>query len=57
MMKRNSSLAKGKCVLTAVATVIGMATIGPRIQAQTFSVVHNFSGGNDGAGPLWRVSL
>ncbi len=50
-MKRDSSVAKGKCVLTAI--VMGMAAIlSLPAQAQTFSVLHNFSGGNDGGGPL-----
>jgi uncharacterized repeat protein (TIGR03803 family) len=37
----------------AFAFLIGMLAITiPQAQAQTFSVVHNFTGGSDGAGPL-----
>jgi uncharacterized repeat protein (TIGR03803 family) len=50
MMKPESISARGGRVF-AFALMIGLAVAIPRVQAQTFSVFHNF-GGNDGAVPL-----
>ena len=56
-MKNNSPLFVGKLFagksILAFAFVVALATIAlPTAQAQTFSVVHNFTGGSDGGGPL-----
>jgi uncharacterized repeat protein (TIGR03803 family) len=52
IMRRESISVKGQRVL-AFVLVLGLAAIAtPRTQAQTFSVIHSFTGGNDGAGPL-----
>jgi uncharacterized repeat protein (TIGR03803 family) len=52
MTKPESISAQGKLVL-AFAFVLGLtAVVTLRAHAQTFSVVHNFTGGSDGGGPL-----
>jgi uncharacterized repeat protein (TIGR03803 family) len=56
-VKNNSPLFAGKLFagksILAFAFVVALATIAlPTAQAQTFSVVHNFTGGSDGGGPL-----
>jgi uncharacterized repeat protein (TIGR03803 family) len=51
-MRPESMLSKGKRVL-ALAFVLGLGAIAvPQAQTQTFSVIHNFTGGKDGANPL-----
>ena len=51
-MKPESRSATVKPVL-AFAFLLGLATFAtPRAQAQTFSVIHNFTGGSDGGNPL-----
>ncbi len=51
-MKPESINAAGKLML-AFALVLGLvASATPRAHAQTFSVVHNFTGGNDGGVPF-----
>ncbi len=51
-MTTESMSATGKRVL-AFAAVLGLGVIAaPLAQAQTFSVIHNFTGGSDGANPL-----
>jgi uncharacterized repeat protein (TIGR03803 family) len=51
-MKFASTSARGKLGL-AFAFVLGMAVVRvPLAQAQSFSVVHNFTGGSDGGAPL-----
>src|SRR5438270_6901168 len=42
---------RGHLLVLASATALAGVTI-PGAQAQTFSVVHNFTGGNDGANPV-----
>jgi uncharacterized repeat protein (TIGR03803 family) len=49
-MRPKSILSIGKAVL-ALAWGLG-AVAAPQAQAQTFSVIHNFTGGKDGANPL-----
>src|ERR1700732_3033432 len=49
-MKLESMPAKGKLVLAFVFGVIALAT--PLALGQTFSLVHTFTGGSDGAYPL-----
>src|SRR5271166_6997650 len=42
----------------AIATTFALATaMTPAAQAQTFQVLHNFSGGQDGAGPLDGLTI
>jgi uncharacterized repeat protein (TIGR03803 family) len=51
-MKSESISVTGRLVL-AFAIALGMVVVAiPPAQAQTFSVVHNFTGGSDGGGPL-----
>ena len=51
-MKCESLAATGRFVF-ALAFALGFSAVAiPSVQAQTFSVVHNFTGGSDGAGPL-----
>jgi uncharacterized repeat protein (TIGR03803 family) len=51
-MKFETISAWGRLVL-AFAFVLGVVVVAmPRAQAQTFSVVHSFTGGSDGSGPL-----
>ena len=51
-MKPESISAAGKLML-AFAFVLGLVAVAtPRAHAQTFSVVHNFTGGNDGGVPF-----
>jgi hypothetical protein len=51
-MTTESMSATGKRVL-AFAAVLGLGVIAaPLAQAQTFSVIHNFTGGSDGVNPL-----
>jgi uncharacterized repeat protein (TIGR03803 family) len=49
-MKTGSVLAGSK-LMFAFAFVLGLALTGPAAHAQTFSVVHNFTGGSDGGVP------
>ena len=52
VVKSNFKLFAEKSIL-ACAFVFALATVAlPQAQAQTFSVVHNFTGGSDGGGPL-----
>jgi len=52
VVKSNFKLFAEKSIL-ACAFVLALAAVAlPLAQAQTFSVVHNFSGGSDGGGPL-----
>ena len=42
----------------AVATLIGLALIAAQTsQAQTFTVLHNFTGGADGANPFGSLTM
>jgi uncharacterized repeat protein (TIGR03803 family) len=51
-MNRESISATGKLML-ALASVVGLAAVAiPCAQAQTLSVVHNFTGGSDGGNPV-----
>jgi uncharacterized repeat protein (TIGR03803 family) len=51
-MKCESLAPTGKLVF-AIAFALGVSAVAiPCVQAQTFSVVHNFTGGSDGGGPL-----
>src|SRR5271165_6707246 len=50
-MKLESIFAMGKLML-AFASCIGLLVATPQAGAQTFSVVHNFTGGSDGAYPM-----
>jgi uncharacterized repeat protein (TIGR03803 family) len=51
-MRPESMLSEGKRVL-AFAFALGLGAIMvPQAQTQTFSVIHNFTGGSDGANPL-----
>jgi uncharacterized repeat protein (TIGR03803 family) len=51
-MRSESILAKSKLML-AFALTLGLVMVAiPGAQAQTFSVVHSFTGGSDGSGPL-----
>jgi uncharacterized repeat protein (TIGR03803 family) len=50
-MRLESTSSKIKCLL--LTFLLGLATIAAqRANAQTFSVIHNFTGGSDGANPL-----
>ncbi len=49
-MKLGLTSAVGKFVMAFVLALAAATT--PRAQAQTFSVIHNFTGGNDGGNPL-----
>jgi uncharacterized repeat protein (TIGR03803 family) len=52
IMRAESRFAKGTLRL-AVSLVFGLGTVAaPRVSAQTFTVIHNFTGGSDGANPL-----
>jgi uncharacterized repeat protein (TIGR03803 family) len=52
VVKTNSKLfAENLIFVCAVALALAAAAL-PTAQAQTFSVVHNFTGGSDGGGPL-----
>ncbi len=49
---------------SAIARLAGMAGLLmllvmaiPTAQAQTFQVIHNFTGGSDGSNPLGRLSI
>src|ERR1700693_5597738 len=54
-MKSGSMSAK---VILASALVMGLATVAiPQAQAQTFKVVHNFTNGSDGGGPLNGLTM
>lgn len=50
-MKFKSKLSQEKCCAFAFVMALAMIFL-PDAQAQTFSVVHNFTGGSDGGGPL-----
>lgn len=50
---KNKSQLLAKRLILACAFVLALATLAlSHAQAQTFSVVHNFTGGSDGGGPL-----
>src|SRR5437762_8057413 len=51
-MKPESISAVGKLMLAFAVALALVAVATPRAHAQTFSVVHNFTGGSDGANPL-----
>lgn len=51
-MKPASLLAGSKLILVLALAVGTASLIAPRAQAQTFSVVHSFTGGSDGSNPL-----
>src|SRR5205814_333158 len=51
-MKPESISAVGKLMLVLAVALALVAVATPRAHAQTFSVVHNFTGGSDGANPL-----
>jgi uncharacterized repeat protein (TIGR03803 family) len=56
-MKYESILAAGKLML-AFAFVLGrVAAATPRAQAQTFKVIHSFTGGSDGGSPLDGLTI
>src|ERR1700730_10021367 len=51
-MKSESISAVGKLMLAFAVALALVAVATSRAHAQTFSVVHNFTGGSDGANPL-----
>lgn len=60
-MLRLSSPHTGKCLLRAVVTLVALASafvLGmPLAQAQTYSVIHNFTGAQDGGMPMAGLTL
>ena len=56
-MKSESISAAGKLMLAFAVALALVAVATPRAHAQTFSVVHNFTGGSDGANPLGGFTI
>lgn len=52
MMRLESASANTKVALGLACTLILCVVAAPRAKAQTFTVIHNFTGGSDGANPL-----
>jgi len=50
---RNSGFAR----LAEMASILILIVAAVAVQAQTFQVLHNFTGGADGSNPLGRLSV